>query len=196
MEVTHRRIASRRKTPRWYGTPMGWLQPMSIDAPGGQNPHDSGIELEQRSVRALTECMTVLPLGGDVYSVTTESGSEYRVDALEGRCTCPDARHNLDDDERCKHERRVRFSTGQRAIPQWVDTDAVDPQLGDHVEGGPVAVASDGGEVVVSDGEPHPSDEQDTSADDNSDDCEECAGLPDGCPCFECFSDGATFEEV
>jgi hypothetical protein len=64
--------------------------------------------------------MTVLPLGGDVYSVTTESGSEYRVDALEGRCTCPDKQYNLEDGELCKHERRVRFAIGQSAIPAWV----------------------------------------------------------------------------
>jgi len=95
-------------------------------------------DLEQRDVRALTECMTVLPLGGDVYSVTTESGSEYSVDALEGRCSCPDKKYNLEDGELCKHERRIRFATGEWTIPSWADTDAVDPQLGMHTIAAPL----------------------------------------------------------
>jgi len=69
-------------------------------------------DLDQRDMRALTEYMTTLPLGGDVYSVTTESGSEYRVDAREGRCTCPDFEFR-DSVEECKHIRRVRIEVGQ-----------------------------------------------------------------------------------
>jgi len=161
--------------------------------PTSHAPHkgtDERIDLEQRSVRALTECMTVLPLGGGIYSVTSESGKEYRVDGVEGRCTCADARHNLADDEQCKHERRVVFATGEWAIPEWVESDGVDPQLGEHTDGGPVVATTDGGGAVVFGGRPHPSDGDDDDADDS---CEECAGLPDGSPCFDCFSDGATF---
>ena len=51
---------------------------------------DGRTDLERRDVRALTECMTVLPLGGELYSVTTGSGSEYRVDALEDAGDRPD----------------------------------------------------------------------------------------------------------
>jgi hypothetical protein len=136
-----------------------------------------GTDLEQRDVRALTEYMTVLPLGGDVYSVTTESGSEYRVDALEGRCTCPDKQYNLEEGEHCKHERRVRFATGRWAIPAWTDTDEVDGQLGEHVEGLPKVAATDGGVTLASF----------TTEDDNRDGC--------WCddhdfPCFECYRDG------
>ena len=32
----------------------------------------------------------------------------------------------LDDTEACKHQHRVAFATGERSIPAWVDTDAVD----------------------------------------------------------------------
>lgn len=106
--------------------------------------HES-IDLEQRDVRPLTEYMTTLSLGGDVYSVTTQSGSEYRVDGLEGRCTCPDKQYNLEDGELCKHERRVRFATGQWTIPAWVDADEVDAQLGEHVEETPKVAGTDGG---------------------------------------------------
>jgi hypothetical protein len=140
------------------------------------------IDLEERDVRALTEYMTTLPLGGDVYSVTTESGSEYRVDALEGRCTCPDKQYNLEDGELCKHERRVRFATGQWAIPAWVDADEVDGQLGEHVEGTPKVAATDGGvtleEFGAGDGD-----------DDRPEDCD-CSPYFDGLACWPCYRDG------
>jgi len=83
-------------------------------------------ELSDRAVRALTEYMTVLETAPDVYGVTTQSGSEYTVDARDGRCTCPDAQYNLDDGEQCKHEFRVAYATAERAVPAWVNTDAVD----------------------------------------------------------------------
>ena len=75
-------------------------------------------DLEDRDVRALTEYMTTLPLGGDVYSVTTQSGSEHRVDARKGRCTYPDKQYNLEDGELCKHERRVPFAIGPVGYPR------------------------------------------------------------------------------
>jgi len=103
-------------------------------------------ELDDRDAAALTEYMTVLAEGGDVYSVTTESGREYVVDAREGRCTCPDHEYR---DARCKHLRRVAFATGERSVPAWADTDAVDPQLGLHVDGSPQVVATDGGVIAT-----------------------------------------------
>ncbi|MXR50655.1 hypothetical protein GRX03_03400 [Halovenus sp. WSH3] len=150
--------------------------------------NDSSTELEKRDVRALTECMTVLSLDGGIYSVTTESGSEYRVDAEKGRCTCPDSQHNLDDDEVCKHVRRVAFATGERAIPNWVNDDAVDPLLGEHVEG-PRRIASDGGSSVVnpkgSDGE----DGEDSNQRPDDCSCLESMG-PDDPPCWPCAREG------
>jgi len=120
-----------------------------FDAAAGESSATDGCtDLKQRDVRALTEYMTTLPLGGNVYSVTTQSGSEYRVDAVQGRCTCPDKQYNLEDGELCKHERRVRFATGQWAIPAWVDADEVDAQLGEHVEKSLQMAATDGGEVI------------------------------------------------
>jgi len=138
---------------------------------------DDSIDLDRRDARALSECMTVRALGGDIYSVTTASGSEYRVDAREARCTCPDHKHR---DARCKHLRRVAFATGDVPIPCWVTADAVDPLLGQHVEGACVAT-TDGGVVL------------DAETDD--------AGRPDDCscsefegkydlPCFPCYRDG------
>lgn len=91
-------------------------------------------DLESRTVRALTEKMTTLDDGPDIYTVVSQSGSTYTVDLRESRCTCPDAKHNLDDDEQCKHERRVEFAIGLRTVPQWCERDAVDPHLGQHVD--------------------------------------------------------------
>lgn len=79
-------------------------------------------EVEPRTIRAVTEHMTVIEKGNALFSVTTQSGSEYTVDlAGEASCSCPDFRHrNLAE---CKHIRRVRIEVGQ------VDTDALETRL-------------------------------------------------------------------
>ena len=158
-------------------------------------------DLEKRDVRALTEYMTTLPQGGDVYSVTTESGSEYRVDALEERCTCPDYKHNLPTDggrERCKHLARVAFATGKRPVSKWASPEAVDSQLGEHTD---AFVCSDASEPALSlsdtNGVTTAADKLETDGGratvaDNSDSCpngdDRCDG-PHGeaFPCFDCF---------
>jgi hypothetical protein len=135
--------------------------------------HES-TDLEQRDVRALKEYMTTLPLGGDVYSVTTQSGSEYRVDACEGRCTCPDHQYR---EVECKHIRRVAFATGNRPIPAWVDADEVDAQLGEHVEEIPKVAATDGGVTLAEFGAKE-NDEDGCWCDDHQ------------MPCFDCYNVG------
>ena len=46
-----------------------------------------GTDIEPRDIRALTECMSVLDEGGDVYTVVGENSETYRVDRREtGRC--------------------------------------------------------------------------------------------------------------
>ena len=140
---------------------------------------DGCTDLEDRDVRALTEYITTLPLGGDVYSVTTESGSEYRVDAREGRCTCPDHQYRK---VRCKHIRRVAFATGARPIPEWADTDEVDAQLGQHVDGTPKVAATDGGVTPKEFG-------ADDGDDDRPEDCD-CSPHFDGLACWPCYRDG------
>jgi len=95
--------------------------------------------LEDRDVRALTEYMSVLPhieCNGNadgLYSVVSESGRTYTVDVELGACDCDDAFYRQPDGG-CKHVRRVRFATDRRSIPEWVNRDAVDEQLGLHVE--------------------------------------------------------------
>jgi len=140
---------------------------------------DGCTDLEERDVRALTEYMTVLPLGGDVYSVTTQSGSEYRVDAREGRCTCPDYQYR---NVRCKHLRRTAFATGERPIPAWVDADEVDTKLGEHVERTPKVTVTDGGITLAEFG-------ADDCDDDRPEDCD-CSPHFEGLACWPCYREG------
>lgn len=172
---------------------------MSAFDAGRENGHDTSTDLSSRAARSLSECMTVLPEGGDVYTVVGENGATYSLDAREGRCTCPDAQYNLDDDELCKHAARVAYATGERSVPAWVDVAAVDAHLGEHVDGGPqLPVAADGagadadenGDGADPEDEPEPEGHDGDLAPDACD----CDGLPDGMPCFECYQEGAEFD--
>jgi hypothetical protein len=111
--------------------------------------------IDTRDARALTQYLTVLDDVGrvrhapELYLVVSESGSEYLVDTRgEGACECADHRHR---GARCKHLRRVAFATGEREIPPWVDTDALDEQLAEHVDATPQLAATDGGTRTVRD---------------------------------------------
>ncbi|PSP55379.1 hypothetical protein BRC82_05390 [Halobacteriales archaeon QS_1_67_19] len=148
---------------------------------------DGCTDLEQRDIRALTEKMTVLPEGGGVYSVTTESGSEYLIDSREGRCTCPDFEYN---GARCKHIRRVEYATGEQTVPDWADSDAIDSLLGEHAEASPKVAATDGGDVIVADDDGMILDSDDTNEENGRpDDCQ-CWDPDSELPCFPCWREG------
>ena len=150
---------------------------------------DESTDIDRRGARALTEYMTALPEGGDVYSVTTEGGSEYAVDAREGRCTCPDHQHR---GARCKHLRRVAFATGAEPVPAVVDRGAVDPALGAHVDATPRVAVTDGG--ILEAGDDGEILEGDTDTDDRPADCECGAWNADGpLQCWACYRD--SFDE-
>jgi len=89
--------------------------------------------------RALTEYMSVLADIGrvrhadDLYLVVSASGSEYLVDMRLPACECADHQYR---DRKCKHIRRCEFATGERAVPEWADDEAVDEQLGEHIDNG------------------------------------------------------------
>jgi hypothetical protein len=55
---------------------------MSTNATDAEERTDT--ELDARDVRALTECMSVLDEGGDVYTVVGQNGGTYTVDPLLG----------------------------------------------------------------------------------------------------------------
>jgi hypothetical protein len=161
--------------------------------PDAVKRHDGSTDLEKRDVRALTEVMSVLPEGGDIYTVVGENDETYTVDAREGRCECPDHQYR---EATCKHIRRVAYATGERSIPEWVNADAVDDQLGLHVDGSPRQVATDGGIIEASDdGEILTDDgddvEEDTEENERPEDCD-CGSWNEGLelPCFPCYRDG------
>lgn len=157
------------------------------------NDHDDreSIDLESRAERALTECMSVLPKGGDVYIVVGENqNGEYRVDTRAGYCTCPDYEYR---DVRCKHIERVAFATGERKVPDAVD--GIDPQLGANVDRDgadegttPDAVAADGGQVLETarDGD----DSRDADESDDVGPRGECWCTDRDLPCFDHFQRG------
>jgi hypothetical protein len=165
-----------------------------------------GTDLEPRDVRALTEYLTVLDDYGrardadGLYVVVSESGNEYLVDAETDTCECKDYEHNLpteDGRERCKHRSRVAFATGERSIPAWIDTDAVDEQLGLHVEKTPRVAATDGGQLAPDVAEAVTDEEIDARAerdavdetDERPADCA-CDGILTDVPCWPCFAAG------
>jgi hypothetical protein len=95
--------------------------------------------LDDRDVRALTECMSTLSDiewiadAEGLYLVVSQSGRSYTVEVETSACTCDDAFYRQPTGG-CKHVRRAEFATGRRSIPEWVNRDAVDEQLGLHVD--------------------------------------------------------------
>jgi hypothetical protein len=144
-------------------------------------------DIDERTEKALTQYLTVLPEGPDLYSVTSESGNEYRVDTRAGRCTCDDHQYR---DVVCKHRRRVAFATGEEAIPANAAAALdVDEQLGDHVDGELRVAAADGGIIVAGDdGELIDEDNEEEDVVDLSEEygekalCGTCVGGQEWCP--------------
>lgn len=66
--------------------------------------------------------MTVIEEAPAMFSISTQSGSEYTVDLREPACTCPDFQHREEVTE-CKHIRRVRMEVGQ------VDVESLEEEL-------------------------------------------------------------------
>lgn len=115
------------------------------------------------------------------------------MDARDGVCECPDHQHR---DAHCKHIRAVEFAIGERPIPAWIDRDAIENSLGDHIEESPVfelepepitvadakpewAVMTDGGQLL----EAHT---QDSSGEDTA--VCDCETFDAGeLPCAECY---------
>jgi hypothetical protein len=178
---------------------MNELRGQEVDPTDGRTDHD---DLDDRDIRALTEVMTVLPDVDEardapgLYAVVGENmNGTYIVDTHLNACTCSDHEYR---DVRCKHRRRVAFATGERAIPAWVDRDAVD-DLGYHVDASPQFAAADGGSGIIEagdEGEILEGDDQDEDQDHDDvdgrpDDCC-CGGWNDGValPCWPCYRDG------
>jgi hypothetical protein len=143
-------------------------------------------DVDERTVRALEEPLTVLPDAVDapgMVRVVSHTQEKYTVDVRAGNCECPDAQYNLDDETDCKHVRRSRFALGLDAIPgAALDACDVEPNFGAFVETDEIRVATPDGGVIEADDGGEVLDETD-----ETDECEACAELSDELPCFECY---------
>ncbi|OIB55443.1 SWIM zinc finger family protein [Natrialba sp. SSL1] len=83
-------------------------------SPKAPLPVQTPNQLEERSRRARTEPMSVLPLGDGLYEVESASDHTYLVDLGAGRCTCPD---HIFRSARCKHIRRVAIEITDGRTP-------------------------------------------------------------------------------
>ncbi|ARS89173.1 SWIM zinc finger family protein [Natrarchaeobaculum aegyptiacum] len=83
-------------------------------SPKAPLPVPTSEHLAERSRRARTEPMSVLPLGDGLYEVESASDHTYLVDLESGRCTCPD---HVFRDVRCKHIRRVAIEITEGRTP-------------------------------------------------------------------------------
>jgi flagellin-like hook-associated protein FlgL len=88
-------------------------------------------EIDKRDRRALSEQLTVLEHGPDIYQVYSEEGVEYLVDIRAPSCTCPDFVYREPD---CKHIRRARIEAGRRDLNSLNEEvqEALD-ELDDHI---------------------------------------------------------------
>jgi len=65
--------------------------------------------------------MTVYEEAPGIYSVSTESGSEYTVDARQLTCDCPDFRYRSETVGTCKHIERCKLTLGVDPDPQLLE---------------------------------------------------------------------------
>jgi hypothetical protein len=136
---------------RCSNTEIGLLREIQTMSTNASDEVDC-IDIEPRTERALTECMTVVSTDGtpvtdadeETVSVISSSGSTYTVDAGDEFCDCPDHQHNH---RRCKHIRRARFALGidELSAAMLREFDIAE-NFAAHAPG-PIVLASDGGVV-------------------------------------------------
>jgi len=118
------------------------------------------VEVETRTERALSECMTVLPNHGradgapGLFVVIGQNGNgEYLVDTRTGSCECPDAEYR-DPEGGCKHLRRCRIATGDTPVPaDALGEVTIDDTFGAQVDASPKFATADGGLIDGETGE-------------------------------------------
>jgi hypothetical protein len=127
---------------------------MKYDTPNEKStvPTDTD-DVAPRVRRALTEYMTVLVDDEtDLAEVYSSSGAKYTVDLRTGSCDCPDATHNLDGDERCKHALRARWASGRDPVPaRLLEAVDVDENLARWTDEEVRVAAADGGIIEAGD---------------------------------------------
>ena len=84
-------------------------------------------EVDDRDVRAATECMIVMREAPGLYRVWSEE-REYIVDGVGYACECADSTYR---GVKCKHIRRCEFATSARDVPHGIPAEDIDPLLGE-----------------------------------------------------------------
>lgn len=107
-----------------------------LDAPGKE---------AKRIHRGLDSFMHVEQASVGEYRVHSGSGSTYRVDLLEGSCTCPDAEQSA----MCKHMVRVVAITGETPLSAGEDTVSVTLTAAAFDEVSSAVQVLDNGEAIV-----------------------------------------------
>jgi hypothetical protein len=128
------------------------------------------VEVETRTERALSECMTVLPNHGradgapGLFVVIGQNGNgEYLVDTRTGSCECADAEYR-DPEGGCKHLRRCRIATGETPVPaDALGEVTIDSTFGSQVETSAKFATADGGLIDGSTGEVIDDDSEDVA---------------------------------
>jgi|APHM01.1.fsa_nt_gi hypothetical protein len=157
------------------------------------------IDIEQRTERALTECMTVLPNHGRadgapglfvVIGENDDTEQTYLADTQTTSCECKDDQYNLADQESCKHVRRCEIATSETAVPaSALGRIEIDDTFGAHVDASAKFATADGGIINGTTGE-----EIDDTTEENvwSSPRPELDkhGNPTGCQIVECTSCG------
>jgi hypothetical protein len=106
--------------------------------------------------------MGIVPENGEMFTVVGENHpdrdqSTYMVDLRRGRCSCADSEYwNAE----CKHQRRAAFALGREPVPAAIAPSDVPGELGgEHLDGEPRFLATDGGAVAGDTGSDHPADD-------------------------------------
>jgi len=128
---------------------------------GFERDTESSTDIKPRLRRALEQPLSVVSTDGtpvcgnaSIVSVESHTGNSYTVDVREGRCDCRDARYNLDDDQRCKHQIRAEMALGRSPVPvRAAEAVDVDGTLGAHTDASLQFVAADGGVIDGDTGE-------------------------------------------
>jgi hypothetical protein len=136
----------RKRPPASTGERGCLVEPTAMTEYESTAEESSGTDVEQRTLRAATESITLLETGPRVegsdglYEAVSQSGARdgdgpdtYVVNARRVACECPDHEHR---NARCKHLRRLELIKGERELPVSIPAEDVNSNIGIGVSGG------------------------------------------------------------
>jgi len=114
-----------------------------VDAAAGSGTFDDRAADAITSYMAVLEDLPEVADDSERFVVVSDSGATYEVDRRAETCSCPDMLHRRPDNG-CRHLQRVKYATAMVPIPGWVNREAIDPQLGQHLAASPRIATADG----------------------------------------------------